>query len=193
MVFCNDEGEMVKVYLYSMIYMVVMGIGLHDAVGAGMRLTSPVFIAERAIPKDCTCDGRERSPQLVWTEVPEGTKSLVLIVEDPDAQTDPAVMAREPFIHWIVFNISPKIKSLMAGSGSNHVKGAKMGKNSAGKSGYLGPCPPTGVHRYFFRLYALSDMLDLQDGATKKEITDGMRGKIIEQAELVATYQRRLV
>ena len=141
------------------------------------RLISTVFSHNGHIPPQYTCEGKDINPPLIVENIPEGSKTLALIVEDPDAP-------RGTFDHWIVWNISPN-EAIAEGSNPGI-----SGTNSFGKTGYGGPCPPSGVHRYFFRVFALDDELDLLAGATKDELLDAMKGHIIASAELMGLYQK---
>lgn len=145
-----------------------------------MKITSPAFENNQAIPSKFTCDGENINPELVFSNIPENTKSLSLIVEDPDAPGG-------TFVHWVVWNIDPQTTRLEEGSVP---QGALLGMNDFGLRQYKGPCPPSGNHRYFFKLYALSETLDLKEGATKEELEKAMQGKIIEKAEIIGTYKR---
>lgn len=152
-----------------------------------MQLTSAAFEAGNEIPSYYTSDGENASPELSWKDAPPETKSFVLIVHDPDAPRSGG------FTHWVVYNISPEAGHIeekapadetLAGVGT-------QGKNDGGKLGYVGPAPPSGVHRYFFRLFALNCMLELQPGATHKEVNAAMKGHILSQAELMGTYEKK--
>jgi|TARA_B100002003_G_C14057583_1_gene509216 Raf kinase inhibitor-like YbhB/YbcL family protein len=144
-----------------------------------MKLTSSAFVHENSIPSEYTCDGSDTSPDLQISDVPENAKSLVLINDDPDAPVG-------TWDHWIVFNIPADTKEIVKGQEPRGLGG----KNSWGKTGYGGPCPPSGTHRYFFKLYALDSELSLQEGADKAEIEKAMEGHILAQTELMGTYQR---
>ena len=157
-------------------------------------ITSTAFSNNEHIPKRYTCDGENISPPLAWSGLPEGTKSLVLIVDDPDAP-DPKA-PKMTWVHWLLYNISPDTTGL---SENIQVKdlpqGTKQGINDWKRTGYGGPCPPIGRHRYFHKLYALDTVLpdlgELNRGEPAKAQLEGaMQGKIIGQAELVGTYQR---
>lgn len=145
-----------------------------------MKLTSPAFVHNSNIPSEYTCDGSDTSPELYIADAPKNAKSLVLINDDPDAPVG-------TWDHWIVFNIPPATAKISKGQEPAGVGG----KNSWGRTGYGGPCPPSGVHRYFFKLYALDTMLNLNEGATKKEIEAAMQGHIIAKTELMGTYKRK--
>lgn len=142
-----------------------------------LKLISTVFSHNGHIPPLYTCEGKNINPPLKVENVPEGTKTLAIIVEDPDAPGG-------TFDHWVVWNISPN-EAIAEGSnvGTN-------GMNSFGKTGYGGPCPPSGEHRYFFRVFALDSELDLSAGAGKKELLDAMKGHVLASAELMGFYQK---
>lgn len=141
-----------------------------------MILESPAFAHNSFIPKEYTCKGADLSPPLVWKRPPKEAKSFVLIMEDPDAPMG-------IWVHWILFNLPDSCHELK--QGINIPSKAISARNSWGKKGYGGPCPPSGTHRYFFRLYALDTLLTLGEDATKKEIEMAMQNHIIEQTELV--------
>lgn len=145
-----------------------------------MKLTSPVFEYNDPIPSKYTCDGDNVNPPLFIKNVPPNTKSLVLIVDDPDAPV-------KIWAHWILFNIAPKTKEIV----ENSVPvGAVQGETSFGKPGYGGPCPPGGTHRYFFKLYALDTKLSVSSKATKEAVETLMKGHILAQTELLGVYSR---
>ena len=156
-----------------------------------MKLTSSEFENNALIPSKYTCDGEQDSPRLKIEDVPEGTKSLVLIMDDPDIPQE-VKQARgiNVFDHWVLFNIDPNTKEI----DTNQVPGVQ-GSNSAGENKYIGPCPPKQyqptMHRYFFKLYALDIQLDLQEGSTKTEVEKAMEGHILEQTELIGKYERK--
>lgn len=147
-----------------------------------MKLTSPVFEDNKFIPSKYTCDGENINPPLKISEVPEGAKSLVLIVDDPDAPIG-------IWDHWILWDISPSISIIKENS---IPKGSVQGENSFGKKPYGGPCPPGGTHRYFFKLYALDKILELSDRTTKKELEKEMKNHILDKTELIGLYKRGL-
>ncbi len=142
-----------------------------------MRLTSPAFEKGAMIPKKFTCEGEDVNPPLIIEDLPAGTESLALIVDDPDAP-------RGTWVHWVVYDIS-KTNRIEEGS----VPG-KQGMNDFKKKDYGGPCPPSGTHRYFFKLYALDQNLNLKEGKTKKELEAAMEGHILEKAELLGRYRK---
>ncbi len=150
-----------------------------------MQLISPVFSHQDLIPAKYTCDGQDLSPPLRWDDVPAATQSFALICDDPDAP-------RRTFVHWVLFNLSADRRSLPEGVPPDGTlsEGGIQGKNDFGNLGYGGPCPPSGSHRYFFKLYALDRFLDLQPGATKDQVTAAMQGHILAEGELMGRYQR---
>ena len=157
-------------------------------------LRSTAFDALTEIPAVYTCDGENFSPPLEWEQVPPGTRALVLIVEDPDAP-DPAAPQRI-FTHWVAYDLPPSVGRLDEGASGEPPTAlpdpAREARNDAGRPGYTGPCPPVGRHRYYFHLYALDAALgDLGPGATRREVEDAMRGRVLERAELMATYGPR--
>ena len=153
------------------------------------RIESGSFRHNEMIPVRYTCDGRDISPSLTWSGIPAGTKSLVLIVDDPDAP-DPAA-PKMTWVHWILYNIPPEVPGLEENiSAASLPAGTKEGINDWGRTGYGGPCPPMGRHRYFFKLYALDmDLADLEM-PTKVQVEQAFAGHIIAQTELVGVYQR---
>jgi Raf kinase inhibitor-like YbhB/YbcL family protein len=154
-----------------------------------MLLTSPAFSHQRGIPARYTCDDDDLSPPLEWSGVPAAAASLALIVDDPDAP-DPE-MPRMTWVHWVLYNIPVSAGGLRENIGHDLPAGTQEGLNDWKKTGYGGPCPPIGRHRYFFKLYALDAMLpNLGPKATKKDLEAAMRGHVIEWAELVGTYQK---
>ncbi|UCG89171.1 MAG: YbhB/YbcL family Raf kinase inhibitor-like protein [Gemmatimonadota bacterium] len=151
-------------------------------------LTSAAFADGQAIGPEYTCDGADRSPPLEWDGAPASTDSFVLIVDDPDAP-DPAA-PKMTWVHWILYNLPPSTRSLAAGVTDEDLPaGTKQGINDWGRTGYGGPCPPIGRHRYFHKLYALDTKLDLGT-PTKDQLEQAMAGHILAQTELVGTYRR---
>lgn len=144
-----------------------------------MKISSPVFKNNEFIPAKYTCDGQDVNPPLLIQEVPEGAKSLALIIDDPDAPMG-------TFVHWIVWNIPPSIAVIKENS---LPEGASQGINDFGRNSYGGPCPPSGTHRYYFKLYALDSLLELKS-ARKEDLERAMRGHIIGKTELVGLYKR---
>lgn len=151
-------------------------------------LTSPAFMYGGAIPSKYTGDGTDESPPLHWMGAPEGTKALALIVDDPDAP-DPAAPKRT-WVHWVVSDLPVSVISIEEGASRRSMPaGAREGRNDSGDVGYSGPYPPKGRHRYFFKLYALDTTLGDLGTATKADLEAAMRGHIIEEAEVMGTYQ----
>lgn len=146
-----------------------------------MKLTSPAFEHNTLLPARFTCDGDNHNPPLHIEHVPEETKSLALIVEDPDAPVG-------LFVHWTIWNIDPTQTDIVENSGPI---GATEGVTGFGTHGYGGPCPPSGTHRYFFKLFALDTTLDLPETATRRELERSMAPHIIETAELMGLYERK--
>ena len=152
-------------------------------------ISSAAFEAGGSIPGKYTCDGADTSPPLSWNDVPAGATSLVLIVDDPDAP-DPAA-PKMTWVHWVLFNIPPSAAGLAEGVDSKDLPpGTEEGLNDWQRTGYGGPCPPIGRHRYFHKLYALDTVLSGLDAPTKAELEQAMEGYVLGQAELVGTYQR---
>lgn len=146
-----------------------------------LELQSTAFQQSGNIPPIYTCDGRDVSPPISWLDVPKGTKSLILIMDDPDAPMG-------TWDHWLIYNIPPSVASLNENLNTLPT-GASFGKNSWNKENYGGPCPPNGEHRYFFKLYAIDTILT-ESGMTKAQIEQAIKGHVLAQAELVAKYQR---
>lgn len=150
-----------------------------------IELKSTAFHYGGMIPSKHTCDGTNLSPQLSWSNVPEGTESLAILCDDPDAPGG-------TWVHWVIFNIPANTKELAEGihSYQSHSNGTTHGKNDFGRLGYGGPCPPGGTHRYFFKIYALDQVLLVKPGATKTDVENSMRGHILGQGELMGKYKR---
>ncbi len=148
--------------------------------GGSFILASDAIAEGGTIPKKLTCDGENRSPELAWDNPPERTQSFVLIVDDPDAPNG-------TFTHWVAFDIPSTQREIREGAQTV----AKGGLNGAGKTGYTGPCPPSGTHRYFFSLYALdASSLGLADGASRTEVEKAMSGHLLAKAQLMGRYSR---
>lgn len=146
-----------------------------------MKIISSSFLNNAKIPSKYTCDGENISPPLEFIDVPTRTISLVLIVDDPDAPSN-------TWVHWVVYNIDPKVKKVKENSVPN---GAVLGMTDFGKPGWGGPCPPSGSHRYFFKLYALDKILDLPEGITKHQLLEKMTDHVVEQAQLIGVYSQK--
>lgn len=159
--------------------------------GKTMKLESVSFSVNGMIPPKYTCHGQNISPPLSWNEPPAGTQSLTLIVDDPDAPNG-------IFVHWVVYNISvqnrqmpeaiPRQPTLID---AREIEDGVQGKNDFGQLGYGGPCPPSGTHRYFFKLYALDRQLSLKPGATKTQVLAAMNGHVLATGKLVGRYQHQ--
>jgi Raf kinase inhibitor-like YbhB/YbcL family protein len=153
------------------------------------RLTSPAFGEGQDIPRRHTCDGDDASPPLAWSASPEGTRSLALIVDDPDAP-DPAAPTRT-WVHWVLYNLPPNATALNAGLANEHLPpGTVVGLNDSWERSYGGPCPPIGRHRYYHKLYALDCVIPTLPTGTKDELEQAMTGHILAQATLMGTYER---
>ena len=149
-----------------------------------MQLTSSEFEHQGNIPSKYTCDGANINPPLTITNIPENTKSLVLLMDDPDVPKN--IREDGMWDHWVVFNIPPTTKTIFEGQEPPGIQGL----NTGGVNGYGGPCPPDREHRYFFKLYALDIELDLSLSATKTEVEQAMQGHVLEKTELVGRYKR---
>jgi len=152
-----------------------------------MSLRSPAFAANASIPAKYTCVGDDASPPLAWSDAPAGTKSLALIVDDPDAP-DPKA-PRVVWVHWVLYNLPADANALPEGA-TPLPAGAKQGLNDFKRVGYGGPCPPIGRHRYYFKLYALDVVLPDLGSATKAQLEQAMKSHILATAELVGTYEK---
>ena len=161
-----------------------------EEVNTVMQITSPSFKNQKSIPRKFSCDGADISPQLDWSGVPEGTRSFALIVDDPDAP-DPA-NPKMTWVHWVLYNIPATARSLPEGvKDSDLPEGTLQGLNDWKKTGYGGPCPPIGKHRYFHKLYALDTVLTDLGRPTKAKLEKAMEGHILAKAELVGFYQHK--
>ncbi|MEW5806960.1 MAG: YbhB/YbcL family Raf kinase inhibitor-like protein [Acidobacteriota bacterium] len=150
-----------------------------------IKMKSHAFEEGGMIPSKYTCDGEDISPPLSWSAMPEGTKSLALISDDPDAPMG-------TWVHWVIFNLPPDVSELPENVPKQRTlpNGGKQGANDFRKIGYGGPCPPGGTHRYYFKLYALDTMLSLDAGVTKKQILKAMEGHILAEGRLMGKYKR---
>ncbi len=152
-------------------------------------LNSSAFEPNGAIPTKYTCEGEDVSPALTWSGVPSGTKGLALIVDDPDAP-DPAAPTMT-WVHWVLYDVPLSAKSLPEAVGASSLpRGTREGLNDWKRTGYGGPCPPIGRHRYFFKLYALDTVLGDLGEPTKAQLEKAMVGHILDEAQLVGTYQK---
>lgn len=154
-----------------------------------LSITSSEFSDNGALPAAFTCEGDNASPPLEWSGIPNGTRSLALIVDDPDAP-DPRAPKRT-WVHWMLYNIPPATSGLPKGVPPSHLPdGTREGINDSNHTGYGSPCPPIGRHRYFFKLYALDTELDELTPPTKDILLKAMDGHVLEKAELMGTYQK---
>jgi Raf kinase inhibitor-like YbhB/YbcL family protein len=151
-----------------------------------IELTSPAFAPGEPIPTKYSCDGENISPPLQWSDPPQGTQSLALICDDPDAPIG-------TWVHWVLFNLPAEARSLVEAvpPDAERPDGSRHGENGWGRLDYGGPCPPSGTHRYVFKLYALDTMLDLEAGASKKQVLQAMEGHILTETELMGVYSRQ--
>lgn len=151
-----------------------------------LQITSPAFRDGEFIPKKFTCDDRDVSPPLAWTAAPAGTQSFAFTCDDPDAPVG-------TWVHWVLFNLSATTRELPENIAPEPTLafGERHGKNSWGRLGYGGPCPPSGTHRYYFKLYALDTVLPLQPGATQAEVAKAIPGHILAQGQLMGRYKRQ--
>lgn len=174
--------------LFAWIILIPLTTGAEMKGGSIMKfkVESPAFQDGGMIPKKYTCDGFDVSPPLIWTGIPAETKGIAVIVDDPDAPMG-------TWVHWIVYNILPGTKGLPENVPPLKTlsNGGKQGTNDFRKTGYGGPCPPGGTHRYYFRVYALDAEVDLDAGATKAELLKVMEGHVISEGELMGRYKRQ--
>ena len=157
-----------------------------EAKAPGFELSSSAFDPGQPIPTTYTCDDEDISPPLEWIDPPQDTSSFALIVDDPDAPGG-------TWVHWVLYNLPAEIRNLSQGIPPDPTlaNGGANGENSWKRLGYGGPCPPSGTHRYFFKLYALDNTLDLGDGADKDRLVQAMEGHVLAQADLMGTYTRK--
>ena len=154
-----------------------------------LTITSVAFEHGGSIPKKYTCEGEDVAPPIRWDGVPGGVQSLVLIVDDPDAP-DPEA-PKMTYVHWVLYNLPPDAPGLPEGVSPDRLPGmTEEGLNDWQRTGYGGPCPPIGRHRYFFKLYALDTVLSGLQQPTKAEVVAAMQGHVIASTELVGTYQK---
>jgi len=184
-----------KKFQYSLLMLTILALptakaaDTHQQGGEIMLLQSTAFTLQGHIPKRYTCDGDNVSPPLMWSELPDNTASLVLIVDDPDAP-DPAAPKRT-WVHWVLYNIPPSASGLAEAVQTAELpKGTLQGVNDWKKTGYGGPCPPIGRHRYFHKLYALDVVLPDLHEPDKATLEKAMASHILGYKELIGTYQR---
>lgn len=161
-------------------FIIIINIGCvenQQRMSGTMKVSSPAFEEGGAIPSEYTCDGADVSPSLTFRNISKNAKSLALIMDDPDAPMG-------TWVHWLVWNIPPNSTGFSKGENITYL----LGTNDFGTLNYGGPCPPSGTHRYFFKLYALDTMLELKKGANKRQLEEAMSGHIIEEAQLMGTY-----
>ena len=163
---------------------VVMVVAAVTAGASNFTITSDAFETGAKVPILHSCDGKDISPPLTWMGAPDGTRAFAMIMDDPDAPGG-------TWVHWVIYNIPAEISSLPMGVPTDGTlkNGAMQGSNSWNRTGYGGPCPPSGSHRYYFKLYALSDYLDLGPGVSKKEMIKAMEGKVLGQTELMGKFR----
>ena len=151
-----------------------------------IKITSPAFEQGGLIPAKYTCDGADVSPPLQWAEVPEATKSIALISDDPDAPAG-------TWVHWVLYNLPPETRELPENIPPEQTlpSGAGQGITDFGRVGYGGPCPPSGTHRYFFKIYALDTKIDAVTIMDKKKLLDAMDGHILAEGQLMGKYKRQ--
>ncbi len=155
-----------------------------------LTLTSSAFRQGGEIPETHTCEGKDASPALSWSGAPSGTRSFALVVDDPDAP-DPKA-PKMTWVHWVLYDIPASATGLAQGAGAKDLApGTREGTNDWKRTGYGGPCPPIGRHRYFFKLYALDTVLPDLGRPTKDKLEKAMEGHVLEKAELVGTYQKK--
>ncbi len=169
-----------KIFLLFLLSIFLMGDTMN------LKIFSSAFENGGMIPSKYTCDGEDISPPISWSGLPEGTKSIAIINDDPDAPMG-------TWVHWVIYNIPHTAKGL-----PENIKrieklpdGTLQGKNSGGRIGYGGPCPPSGTHRYFFKIYALDKVLDLKPGATKETLLSAMKGHILAESQFYGKYSRK--
>jgi Raf kinase inhibitor-like YbhB/YbcL family protein len=164
-------------FILSLALLFVLTSSLRTEGGLTLKITSPSFNNNQSIPKKFTCDGKDINPALNFSNIPDNARSLVLIVDDPDAPVG-------TWTHWVVFNI-PIIERIE----ENSIPGKEAG-NDFGRNNYGGPCPPGGTHRYFFKVYALDINLNLEEGVSRSEVEDAMKGHILDSSQLIGLYKR---
>ena len=151
-----------------------------------IKLTSEAFKEGKMIPSKYTCDGQDISPSLKWNNIPEAAKSIALICDDPDAPMG-------TWVHWVLYNLPSETSQLQEGFPEDETlpDGTRQGITDFGKTGYGGPCPPSGTHRYFFKIYALDSMIDIATIADKETLLKAMEGHLLGQGQLMGTYKRQ--
>lgn len=196
---CNPmyQNAIHPVMFNNLYFLVIATIGMclfflnNNAIGKEkqvmkIKVESAAFKEGGTIPSKYTCDGIDISPPLSWSGIPDGTNSISLISDDPDAPMG-------TWVHWVLYNIPANVSDLHENLPTKNVlkNKAKQGTNDFGKIGYGGPCPPGGTHRYYFKLYALDKELDLEPGATKEQLLKAMDGHIMAEGQLMGKYSRQ--
>ena len=176
--FVSEEMNTKFIFILFLLFVLVIYVDkIYAGAGGAMKITSPSFKNNEFIPVKFTCQGEDINPALVIESIPGEAKSLALIVDDPDAPMG-------TWVHWVVFDIA-----LINRIEESSIPG-KQGGNDFGRDDYGGPCPPSGTHRYFFKIYALDKILNLTEGIAKKELKEAMEGHILGQAELIGLYKK---
>jgi Raf kinase inhibitor-like YbhB/YbcL family protein len=195
---CEEKSKMLllPLLLVTGVAMVISGCGpgpspttvaeTEGGQAMAFQLTSSAFGQGAPIPRQYTCDGKDTSPPLQWSEPPAGTRSFALICDDPDAPAG-------TWVHWVLYNMPSATRSLPEAvpARAELTDGSRHGQNSWRRLDYGGPCPPSGTHRYFFKLYALDKVLDIKSGANKQQLLKAMEGHTLGQAELMGMYSRK--
>ena len=171
---------MQKAIIVCALAIALVALASFAAGGARMKITSSAFQEGGNIPPKFTCDAGDSSPPLRIAEIPSDAKTLALVVDDPDAPSG-------LFTHWIVWNISPQTNTIAEGSAAQGVQGT----NDFGKSGYGGPCPPSGTHRYYFKIFALDRELNLPSGTKRNQLDAAMKGHVVAQGQLMGRYAKQ--
>ncbi len=182
---CHDQGAATSARAGA--NSVSSGSGNRDEPQVKFAFGSSAFVADGAMPRKYSCEGQNVSPPLSWSGAPPSTKSFALIVQDPDAP-DPAAPTKV-VTHWVVYDL-PATTTTIAEGGADLPSSAHQAKNEKGDPSYMGPCPPKGNHRYFFKLYALDSVLPALDGSQEKDIEQAIQGHVVGVGELVGTYQK---
>jgi Raf kinase inhibitor-like YbhB/YbcL family protein len=187
----NVNGlDLAAVVLAVVSFLAGASVAIAEEKPMSLTITSTAFAPEGAIPSLYTCEGKDISPPLAWSGAPAAAKSFALIVDDPDAP-DPAA-PKMTWVHWVLYNIPPAASGLREGVQASALPpGTREGVNDWGRTGYGGPCPPIGRHRYFHKLYALDTVLPDLKRPNKAALEKAMQGHILAQAVLIGTYQKR--
>jgi Raf kinase inhibitor-like YbhB/YbcL family protein len=172
--------RLIAIPLMVIVLLFAVSLSKEASTMGALTITSPAFQNNGNIPRQYTCDGKDINPPLMITNCPQGTKSIALICDDPDAPVG-------IWVHWVIWNIDPGVKEIK----ENAVpQGAVQGMNDFRKHAYGGPCPPSGTHRYFFKVYALDTMLGISPTSTKADLEKAMKGHILAQGQLIGLYKR---